>query len=57
MRLGDSDFMNGVARMGATNNPTTGQAPASAGDSTTAETNLTKIFNDIITNPKLRLVQ
>jgi hypothetical protein len=53
----DSDFMNRVARMGATANPTTGQAPASAGDSTIAEANLTTIFNAIITNPKLRLVQ
>ena len=49
--------MNRVARMGATANSTTGLAPPSAGDSTTAETNLTTVFNSIITNPKLRLVQ
>ncbi|MEN6449672.1 MAG: VWA domain-containing protein [Thermoguttaceae bacterium] len=52
-----SNFMDRLARMGATANPTTGQAPATAGDSTTAEANLTAIFNRIITNPKLRLVQ
>ncbi|MCE5269362.1 MAG: VWA domain-containing protein [Planctomycetaceae bacterium] len=51
------DFMDRLARMGATANPTTGKAPDSAGDSTTAEENLKKIFNAIITNPKLRLVQ
>jgi hypothetical protein len=53
----DSDFMNRVARMGNTANSTTGQAPPSAGDSTTAQANLTTVFNSIITNPKLHLVQ
>lgn len=52
-----ADFLDRLARMGATANPTTGTAPETAGDSTTAEENLKKIFNAIITNPKLRLVQ
>ena len=52
----DYTFMDQMARMGNTadNN---GQAPRGSGDPTVYEAVLTQIFNNIITNPKLRLVQ
>lgn len=52
----DSNFMNCVARMGSTAN-NLGQGPTGGGNPSTYEANMTKIFTDIITNPKLRLVK
>ena len=52
----DYTFMDHMARMGNTadNN---GQAPRGSGDPTVYQAVMTQIFNNIITNPKLRLVQ
>ena len=52
----DYDFMDRVARMGATAN-NQGQSPRGSDDPTKYEAVLRQIFEDIITNPKLRLVQ
>lgn len=52
----DYDFMDRVARIGATAN-NDGQSPRGSDDPTVYETVLRQIFEDIITNPKLRLVQ
>ena len=52
----DYDFMDRVARMGATAN-NLGQSPRGSDDPTKYEAVLRQIFEDIITNPKLRLVQ
>jgi len=52
----DYDFMDRVARMGATAN-NDGESPRGSDDPTKYEAVLRKIFEDIITNPKLRLVQ
>ncbi len=52
----DYDFMDRVARMGATANPD-GQCPRGSDDPTVYEEVLRQIFENIITNPKLRLVQ
>lgn len=52
----DYDFMDRMARVGVTAN-NTGQSPRGTGNPAQYEAVLTKIFHDIITNPKLRLVQ
>jgi Mg-chelatase subunit ChlD len=52
----DANFMNHIARMGATAN-NQGEGPTGGGDPTTYEANMAQIFKNIITNPKLRLVQ
>ena len=52
----DYDFMDRVARMGATAN-NEGQSPRGSDDPTEYEDVLKDIFERIITNPKLRLVQ
>ena len=52
----DYDFMDRMARMGATANDS-GQSPRGSGNPADYEARLTQIFRDIITNPKLRLVQ
>ncbi len=52
----DYDFMDRVARMGATAN-NDGESPRGSDDPTVYEAVLRQIFEDIITNPKLRLVQ
>jgi len=52
----DYDFMDRVARMGATSN-TQGQSPRGSSDPMVYENKLKEIFENIITNPKLRLVQ
>ena len=52
----DYDFMDRMARMGATAN-TSGQSPRGSGNPADYEAVLTQIFQNIITNPKLRLVQ
>jgi Flp pilus assembly protein TadG len=52
----DYDFMDRIARMGNTAN-TNGQSPRGTADPTVYEAVVTDIFNKIITNPKLRLVQ
>jgi len=52
----DYDFMDRMARMGATAN-TTGQAPRGSGDPSVYQALMTQIFTNIITNPKLRIVQ
>jgi hypothetical protein len=52
----DYDFMDRVARMGVTAN-NEGQSPRGSDDPTVYEAVLQQIFKDIITNPKLRLVQ
>ncbi len=52
----DYTFMDSMARMGNTAN-TNGQAPRGSGDPTVYEAVMTQLFNNIITNPKLRLVQ
>jgi Flp pilus assembly protein TadG len=52
----DYDFMDRIARMGNTAN-TNGQGPRGTADASAYEAVVTDIFNKIITNPKLRLVQ
>ncbi len=52
----DYDFMDRMARMGATAN-SDGQSPRGSGNPAEYEQRLTDIFEHIITNPKLRLVQ
>ena len=52
----DYTFMDNMARMGNTAN-NNGQAPRGSGDPTVYEAVLTQLFDNIITNPKLRLVQ
>ena len=52
----DYDFMDRMARMGATAN-SSGQAPRGTGNPDNVESTLTTIFTSIITNPKLRLVK
>lgn len=51
----DTDFMDRLARLGSTANQ--GHAPTGGGNPNTYEANVTEIFNKIVTNPKLRLVQ
>ncbi|MBU4270611.1 MAG: VWA domain-containing protein [Planctomycetes bacterium] len=52
----DYDFMDRMARMGATAN-TDGESPRGTADPAAYEAVLKDIFEKIITNPKLRLVQ
>jgi hypothetical protein len=52
----DYGFMDRLARMGATQNDD-GESPRTSGDPTAYESELTAIFNDIITNPQVRLVK
>jgi Flp pilus assembly protein TadG len=52
----DYDFMDRIARMGATAN-TSGQSFRGASDPALYESNMKDIFDKIITSPKLRLVQ
>ena len=52
----DYTFMDRMARMGATAN-TDGQSPRGSGDPAAYEAVLTQIFQNIITNPKLRIVK
>ena len=54
-RGGDQTFMNRMAVKGGTAKNGAGYAIAS--DSSTYETTLRSIFQQIITNPRLRLVQ
>jgi hypothetical protein len=51
----DYDFMDRMARMGATDK--SGQGPRGSGNPADYEARLTAIFQSIITNPKLRIVQ
>ena len=50
------DFMDRMARMGATAN-NSGESARGTGNPAQYEAVLTQIFQNIITNPKLRLVQ
>jgi hypothetical protein len=50
------DFMDRMARMGGTANDD-GESPRGSGNPAEYEQRLTNIFEDIITNPKVRLVQ
>ncbi len=52
----DYDFMDRMARMGMTADPN-GQGPRGSGNPADYEARLTEIFQKIITNPRLRLVQ
>jgi hypothetical protein len=52
----DYSFMDRMARMGATAN-SSGSSPRGTGNPAVYESVLTQIFQDIITNPKLRLVR
>ena len=52
----DYGFMDRMARMGATANQS-GESPRGTGNPAAYEAVLTKIFQNIITNPKLRLVK
>ncbi|MFO0902777.1 MAG: VWA domain-containing protein [Pirellulales bacterium] len=52
----DYSFMDRAARMGGTANKD-GEAPRSSGNPAIYEDRLKAIFNDIITNPRVRLVQ
>jgi len=52
----DYSFMDRMARMGDTADDD-GQAPRTSGDPSAYEAELTAIFQDIISNPKVRLVQ
>ena len=52
----DYDFMDRIARMGNTANAD-GQSPRGTADPPPTRAVVTQIFNNIITNPKLRLVQ
>ena len=57
MGLGaDYDFMDRLARMGGTANGD-GQSPRGSGNPAEYEQRLTEIFEEIITNPQVRLVQ
>ncbi len=51
----DYDFMDRMARMGDTDK--SGQGPRGSGNPADYEARLTEIFQNIITNPKLRIVQ
>lgn len=51
----DYDFMDRLARMGDTDKD--GEGPRGSGNPADYEARLTEIFRNIITNPKLRLVQ
>jgi hypothetical protein len=51
----DYDFMDRLARMGDTDK--NGQGPRGSGNPADYEARLTEIFQNIITNPKLRIVQ
>ena len=48
--------MDRMARMGGTADDN-GQAPTSSGDPSSYETELSKIFKQIVDNPQVRLVQ
>ena len=52
----DYDFMDRMARMGKTADPN-GQGPRGSGNPADYEARLTQIFEKIISNPRLRLVQ
>lgn len=52
----DYEYMDLMARMGNTAN-TNGQCPRGSGDPAVYEAVLTQIFQNIVTNPKLRLVK
>jgi hypothetical protein len=52
----DYNFMDCMARQGMTAD-TNGQSPRGSEDPSVYEAKLRKIFQDIVTNPKLRLVQ
>ncbi|MBN2579018.1 MAG: VWA domain-containing protein [Pirellulales bacterium] len=52
----DYDFMDREARLGGTAN-SQGESPRGSGNPADYEQRLTEIFEEIITNPKLRLVQ
>lgn len=52
----DYDFMDRMSRMGSTAN-SDGEGPRGSGNPADYEERLTEIFRNIITNPKLRLVQ
>jgi hypothetical protein len=52
----DYDFMDRMARMGSTAD-NDGHSPRGSSDPNSYEAAVKKIFSDIITNPKLRLVQ
>jgi len=52
----DYDFMDRLARMGATANDH-GESPRGSGNPAEYERRLTSIFEEIITNPQVRLVQ
>ena len=52
----DYNFMDRMARMGATADKS-GQGPRGSGNPAEYEQRLTEIFRNIITNPKVRLVQ
>ena len=49
-------FLNDLARTGETAD-SSGNAPSGGNNPTTYENNIANIFNNIITNPKLRLVK
>jgi len=52
----DYDFMDRLARMGGTSNDD-GESPRGSGNPAEYEQRLTEIFEEIITNPQVRLVQ
>ena len=52
----DYDFMDRMARLGGTANDA-GQSPRGSGNPAEYEQRLTEIFEKIITNPRVRLVQ
>jgi hypothetical protein len=52
----DYDFMDRMARMGGTANPS-GEAARGSGNPAEYEERLTEIFESIITNHKARIVQ
>jgi hypothetical protein len=52
----DYDFMDRMARMGGTGDDD-GASPRGSGNPAEYEERLTQIFEDIITNPQVRLVQ
>ena len=52
----DYDFMDRMARLGGTANDA-GQSPRGSGNPAEYEQRLTEIFEKIITNPQIRLVQ
>jgi hypothetical protein len=53
----DYDFMDRMARMGNTANSQTGQAPRGSGDPSAYQAVMTQLFNNIVTDPKVLLVQ